>query len=88
MVNLSRYDQKDLFGAQRLLSDLLDTEDLCTTIRDEISPLIKDSDFGDMYKDGGRPPVSPRVLVMTSIMQYLEKLSDRAAVKLQRRWAK
>ena len=74
MANMSRYDQKDLFGAQRLLSDLLDTEDLCTTIRDEISPLIRDSDFSDMYKDGGRPPVSPRVLVMTSIMQYLEKL--------------
>lgn len=81
MANLSRYDQKELFGAQMMLSSLLDSGDLCATIRDEITPLIKDSDFGDMYKEGGRPPVSPRILVLTSIMQYIERLSDRAAVK-------
>lgn len=62
------------------MPDLLSPEDLCTTIRDEISPLIRDTDFEEMYKDGGRPPVSPRVLVLTTIMQFLEGLSDRAAV--------
>jgi transposase len=81
MANLSHYNQKSLFGAQTTLSNLLESEDLCTTIRDEISPLVKDTDFEQMYKDGGRPPVSPRILVLTSIMQYIEGLSDRAAAK-------
>lgn len=84
MANLERYNQRDMFGAQTTLSNLLGPEDLCSTIRDEIATRIKDTDFEDMYKDGGRPPVSPRLLILVTIMQFLENLSDRlAAINLK-----
>ena len=84
MANLERYNQRDMFGAQTTLSNLLGPEDLCSTIRDEIAPKIKDTDFEDMYKDGGRPPVSPRLLILVTIMQFLENSSDRlAAINLK-----
>lgn len=79
MANLSSYNQTHLFGSDVLFSDFLEPKDMCMIIKNEISPLIKDSDFEDMYKDGGRPPISPRILALTLLMQFLEKLSDRAA---------
>lgn len=79
MADLSTYDQRNLFGADLVLAGLLEPNDLCSTIKKEISPLIKDSDFEDMYKGGGRPPVSPRILLLTLLMQFLERLPDRAA---------
>ena len=79
MADLSTYDQHNLFGADLILGGLLEPDDLCSTIRKEISPLVKDSDFEEMYKDGGRPPISPRILILTLLMQFLERLPDRAA---------
>ena len=78
-MDLSRYNQTNLFGADIMYSDMLQPEDLCYTIKKEIAPLILDTDFNEMYKGGGRPPVSPRILLLVTIMQFLEKLSDRAA---------
>ena len=79
MADLSSYDQRNMFGADFVLAGLLEPDDLCSTVKKEISPLIKDSDFEEMYKEGGRPPVSPRVLILTLLMQFLERLPDRAA---------
>lgn len=81
MANLVSYDQQSLFGSDITLSHLLSPDDLCYVIHKEISPLIKDSDFESMYKDGGRPPISPRLLVLVLLMQFLEGLSDRAAAR-------
>lgn len=81
MVNLSLMNQCDLFGSDVSLGHLLEPDDLCHVIKKEIAPRIKDSDFEDMYKDGGRPPVSPRLLILVLLMQFLEGLSDRAAVR-------
>ena len=74
-------NQRDLFGSDVLLTHLLEPDDLCYVIKEEIGPRLKDSDFEDMYKDGGRPPVSPRLLILVLLMQFLEGLSDRAAVR-------
>jgi len=68
-----------LFGADRMLGDFLRSEDLCYTIQNEVAPRIHLADFEDMYGEGGRPPVSPKVMVLILILQYLERLSDRAA---------
>ena len=46
-----------------------------------IFPKIKDTDFEDMYKEGGRPPVSPRVLMCVTILQFLERLPDRQTIR-------
>ncbi len=81
MANLSSLDQCNLFSSDISLSYLLEPDDLCFVIKEEIGPLIKDSDFEDMYKDGGRLPVSPRLLILVLLMQFLEGLSDRAAVR-------
>ena len=62
-----------------IMSDFLRAEDLCSTLQKEIIPLINVRDFEGMYKDGGRPPVSPRTLLMVTLFQFLEGLSDRAA---------
>ena len=78
-MNLSHYDQKYLFGADMIYSEMLKPDDLCYTIKNEIAPLISNTDFGEMYKKGGRPPVSPKILLLVTLMQFLEKLSDRSA---------
>jgi len=78
-MDLSHYNQKNLFGADIMLDNFLETGEICATIQKEIAPLIKDTDFEDMYKNGGRPPISPKVMLLTLIMQFLERLSDRAA---------
>ena len=79
MADLSSYDQRNLFSTDQTVSGFLEPDDLCWTIKREIVPLIKDSDFEKMYKDGGRTPISPRILVLTLLMQFLERLPDRAA---------
>jgi len=37
--------------------------------------------LASMYKKRGRPPVSPRLLAAVTILQYVENVSDRGAVK-------
>ena len=76
---MKNFNQIDILGADILYHNLLEQDDICHTIKEEIFPLILDSDFEDMYKSGGRPPVRPSILVCVTIMQFLEKLSDRAA---------
>lgn len=78
-MKLDALKQGLLFGADRMLGDFLRSEDLCFTIQKEIAPRIQLADFEDMYSEGGRPPVSPKVMVLILILQYLERLSDRAA---------
>ncbi|MFH1729766.1 MAG: transposase [Pseudomonadota bacterium] len=46
-----------------------------------IFPKILDTDFEQMYKEGGRPPVSPRLLMCVTILQFLEKLPDRQTIQ-------
>lgn len=62
-----------------MLDGFLREDDLCHTLMNEIAPRIKLEDFEDMYKEGGRPPVNPKVLLLVLIMQFIERLSDRAA---------
>ena len=78
-MQLSYLNQKLLFSADRIMDDFLRSDDICFTIQKEIAPLIKISDFEEMYQEGGRPPISPRILILVLIMQYIERLSDRAA---------
>ena len=62
-----------------MLNGFLREDDICFTIQNEIAPLINLEDLEDMYKEGGRRPVSPKILLLVTILQYLEKLTDRAA---------
>ena len=62
-----------------MLDGFLRPEDLCFTLMNGIAHKIKLEDFEEMYKEGGRPPISPKVLLLVLIMQFIERLSDRAA---------
>jgi len=42
---------------------------------------LDDGEFADLYEDGGRQPVSPRLLVCITILQYIHRVSDREAVE-------
>jgi len=35
-----------------------------------IFSFVKDTDFEDLYSEGGRPPVSPKLLMCTTILQF------------------
>lgn len=78
-MSFSRYNQRLLFGADMELKDFLRGEDLCSTIKQDIVPLINPGDFEQMYAEGGRPPISPVILTTVTLLQFIEGLSDRAA---------
>jgi transposase len=78
-MKLDFLKQRQLFGADLMLRDFLRPNDLCFTLQMEIIPRIKLADFESMYSEKGRPPVSPVVLIVILILQYIEGLSDRAA---------
>ncbi|MFG2915857.1 transposase, partial [Kitasatospora sp. NPDC048298] len=53
-------------------------------MRDALGPLFVDEDFAvgefeEMYADLGRPGISPALLVMVTVLQFLHNLSDRDA---------
>ncbi|MGW2867926.1 transposase, partial [Kitasatospora sp. NPDC001225] len=53
-------------------------------VRDALGPLFSDVDFTtgefeEMYADLGRPGISPALLAMVTVLQFLHNLSDRDA---------
>ncbi|MFG2919487.1 transposase, partial [Kitasatospora sp. NPDC048298] len=53
-------------------------------MRDALGPLFVDEDFTvggfeEMYAGLGRPGISPALLVMVTVLQFLHNLSDRDA---------
>src|SRR4051794_3373287 len=52
---------------------------LCLRIADELGPLSGDDQFADLFPTRGQPAASPARLALTSVLQYVEGLSDRQA---------
>ena len=75
--------QRSFFDADHFLFHLLDRkrDGIYLTIKEVIAPLIKDEDYAEMYSPLGRRPVSPRTLVLTMLLQFLENLPDRQAAR-------
>src|SRR5512135_3394950 len=48
-------------------------------LRDELGPLYDDRDFAALFPRRGQPGLSPGLLAMVTLMQFLENLSDRQA---------
>ncbi len=62
---------------------------LCMRLRDALGPLFADQDFLDLFPQRGRPAWPPHQLVIVSVLQFLENLSDRqaaAAVRARIDW--
>jgi len=51
-----------------------------TRLRDEFGPLYEDQDFAKLFPRRGQPGLSPGRLVLVTLLQFLENLSDRHAV--------
>jgi transposase len=48
-------------------------------LRDELGPVFADSDFLGLFGTRGRPGISPSVLMLVTILQFVEQLTDRQA---------
>lgn len=52
---------------------------LALRLRDEFGALYQDDDFVELFARIGGPSCSPGMLALVSVLQYAERLSDRAA---------
>src|SRR5689334_12450040 len=52
---------------------------LYLTIGDQLGSLFDDVDFAALYADEGKPALSPNLLALVTIFQFLENLPDREA---------
>ncbi|HMB07904.1 MAG TPA: IS1182 family transposase [Isosphaeraceae bacterium] len=52
---------------------------LCLRIAEELGPLYHDDQFAALFPTRGQPATSPARLALTSVLQYVEGLSDRQA---------
>jgi transposase len=52
---------------------------LCIRIADELGALYRDDQFAELFPNRGQPAASPARLALTSVLQYVEGLSDRQA---------
>jgi transposase len=66
---------------RRLVAPLLPADNVYRLVGNEIDQIISDEDFSDLYATEGRPAVNPVVLALVSILQFLERLPDRAATE-------
>src|SRR4029450_2146702 len=53
-------------------------------LRDEVSELYRDEDFGRFYPKRGPPALAPWRLALVTVRQFLEQLSDRQAAEAVR----
>jgi transposase len=54
------------------------------TMRDKLGPLFNDADFAALFDWRGQSGVSPALLAMVTLMQYMEGLTDRQAAESTR----
>jgi len=52
---------------------------LCLDIADALGPIYQDSQFAGLFPQLGQPAAAPAMLALTTVLQYLEGLSDRQA---------
>jgi transposase len=48
--------------------------------RDELGPVFQDSDFIGTFGVRGRPGIAPSLLMLVTVLQFVERLTDRQAV--------
>ena len=74
----SRDQQGSFYDADYICEQLVPQDSFYRKFREIVWPLIKDEDFESMYcKDNGRPPISPSLLAIATILQFHKNLSDR-----------
>lgn len=70
--------QGSFFDADYICEQLIPPDSFYRKFREVVRPLIKDDHFKEMYcNDNGRPPISPSLLAIATILQFHKNLSDR-----------
>lgn len=54
----------------------------CLKLRDELGPLYQNTDFSSLFSREGPPAIAPWRLVLVSILQFVEGLTDRQAAHM------
>lgn len=73
-----RTGQGSFLDADYICEQLIPPNSFYRKFRDVVWPIIKDDHFKEMYcNDNGRPPISPSLLAMATILQFHKNLSDR-----------
>jgi transposase len=54
---------------------------LAMRLRDEFGLVFQDADFAGAFGARGRPRISPAVLMLVTVLQFVERLTDRQAVE-------
>lgn len=73
-----RTGQGSFIDADYICEQLVPQDSFYRRFRDVVYPIIKDEHFKEMYcTDNGRPPISPSLLAMATILQFHKNLSDR-----------
>lgn len=74
----SSNNQGSFYDAEFICERLIPPDSFYRKFKETVAPLIKDEDFDAMYcKDNGRPPISPSLLAMATILQFYRGFSDR-----------
>lgn len=71
--------QGNLFSADNMYADLLRDGSAEMAVYRHLAPMLKDEDFAALYKEGGRPPISPKQLALVCILQAIDRIADREA---------
>jgi transposase len=66
----------------QLVLQLFPATNLFRVIGDQLSELGSDADFADLYPAEGRPALSPALLALVLVFQFLEQLGDRQAAAM------
>ena len=53
---------------------------LAIRLRDELGPVFQDADFIGAFGVRGRPGIAPSLLMLVTVLQFVERLTDRQAV--------
>lgn len=70
--------QTSFYDADHVCERLISKDSFYRKFKEIVSPLIDDQQFESMYcKNNGRPPISPALLAMATILQFYRDLSDR-----------
>jgi len=70
------------YDADYICEQLIPHDNFYRKFREVVWPLIEDENFDSMYcKDNGRPPISPALLAMATVLQFHRNLSDREMEK-------
>lgn len=54
---------------------------LAMRLRDDLGPIFQDTDFAGAFGVRGKPGISPAMLMLVTILQFVERMTDRQAAQ-------